>query len=81
VPAQIADAGARALRRFVQFFTANIRNKNMREAYGPPINAFLAWCNDEAAMGLDMIEPWSSPLPMSRSCSRTVCRNPLSSST
>jgi integrase/recombinase XerD len=57
LPALIADAGARASRRFVQFFTANIRNENTREAYGRAINAFLARCNDEAAMTLDMIEP------------------------
>jgi site-specific recombinase XerD len=43
--------------RFVQFFTANIRNKNTREAYSRNINAFLAWCGEEAQMALDMIEP------------------------
>jgi site-specific recombinase XerD len=46
-----------ALIVFVQFFTANIRNRNTREAYARAINAFLAWCGDEAAMALDMIEP------------------------
>jgi hypothetical protein len=42
VPVLIADAGARASRRFVQFFTANIRNPNTREAYARAINTFLA---------------------------------------
>jgi hypothetical protein len=28
----IADAGERASRRFIDFFTANIRNRNTREA-------------------------------------------------
>jgi hypothetical protein len=33
VPALIAARGLPAGRRFVEFFTANIRNKNTREAY------------------------------------------------
>ena len=57
IPPLIAGAGKRASRRFVEFFTAHIRNKNTREAYGRAINAFLAWCGDEAGMALDMIEP------------------------
>jgi integrase/recombinase XerD len=57
LPALIAAAGKRASRRFVEFFTANIRNKNTREAYRRNINAFLAWCDAETDMALDMIEP------------------------
>ena len=57
VPALIAAAGARAARRFIQFFTANIRNPNTRQAYSRNINAFLAWCSDEARLQLDLIEP------------------------
>jgi hypothetical protein len=40
VPPIIASAGRRASRRFVEFFTANIRNLNTREAYARAINAF-----------------------------------------
>jgi site-specific recombinase XerD len=57
VPPLIASAGKRAARRFVEFFTANIRNQNTREAYSRAINAFLAWCGDETGMALEMIEP------------------------
>jgi site-specific recombinase XerD len=57
LPPLIANAGKRASRRFVEFFTANIRNQNTREAYSRAINAFLAWCGDETGMDLDMIEP------------------------
>ncbi len=57
VPALVAAAGKRASRRFVEFFTANIRNRNTREAYSRAINAFLAWCDAEAGLALDMIEP------------------------
>jgi hypothetical protein len=49
--------GERASRRFVEFFTSNIRNKNTREAYSRSINAFLAWCGDETNVAFDMIEP------------------------
>src|SRR2546423_687325 len=34
MPALIAEAGDRTARRFIEFFTANIRNKNTRAAYG-----------------------------------------------
>jgi hypothetical protein len=33
LPALVAATGPKASRRFVEFFTANIRNKNTREAY------------------------------------------------
>jgi site-specific recombinase XerD len=57
VPTIIANAGKRAARRFVEFFTANLQNQNTREAYARAINAFLFWCEDEADTALDMIEP------------------------
>jgi site-specific recombinase XerD len=57
LPVLIADAGPRAAHRFIQFFTANIRNRHTREAYARAINAFLAWCSDETHLQLDLIEP------------------------
>jgi site-specific recombinase XerD len=57
LPVLIAAAGPRAARRFVQFFTANIRNRHTREAYSRNINAFMAWCAEEARTALDLIEP------------------------
>jgi integrase/recombinase XerD len=57
LPALVAAAGPKASRRFIEFFTANIRNKNTREAYRRNITAFLAWCEAEANIALDMIEP------------------------
>ena len=33
IPAQVAAAGEGATRRFIEFFTANIRNRNTRPAY------------------------------------------------
>jgi integrase/recombinase XerD len=45
VPAIIADQGARAARRFLEFFTANIRNLNTRAAYAQAVSQFLLWCH------------------------------------
>jgi integrase len=43
VPAMVAAAGERAARRFLDFFTANIRNPNTRAAYGVGVRSFFAW--------------------------------------
>jgi hypothetical protein len=44
VPAIIADAGEGAAERFIEFFTANIRNPNTRAAYAQAVAQFLRWC-------------------------------------
>ena len=46
MPALIADAGERASWRYVEFFTANIRNPNTRRAYARACASFLTWCDD-----------------------------------
>ena len=46
VPALIAAAGAAAGWRYVEFFTANIRNPNTRRAYARACAQFFAWCED-----------------------------------
>lgn len=56
LPRVIVDAGERACRRFVEFFTANIRNRNTRLAYAQAVSRFLAWC-EKRRFELDMIEP------------------------
>ena len=43
VPAIIRDAGADAIRRFIEFFTANIRNVNTRLAYLRAVRRFTDW--------------------------------------
>jgi site-specific recombinase XerD len=58
LPAMIATAGERASRRFIEFFTANIRNSNTRAAYAQAINQFLEWCN-QYGLTLDTLEPVS----------------------
>src|SRR6266849_2609481 len=56
VPALIAARGRHAGRRFVEFFTANIRNPNTRKAYYRAACEFFDWC-DKARFGLLDIEP------------------------
>jgi hypothetical protein len=46
VPALIADLGDEAAWRYVEFFTANIRNPNTRRAYARACSRFFAWCED-----------------------------------
>jgi len=43
VPALIRQAGERAVVRFLEFFTANIRNSSTRRAYARAENAFMTW--------------------------------------
>ena len=43
VPAMVAAAGERAAYRFIDFFTANIRNPNTRAAYAVAVRGFFAW--------------------------------------
>lgn len=44
VPALFAPT-APAGKRYVEFFTANIRNPNTRKAYARAANEFAAWCD------------------------------------
>jgi site-specific recombinase XerD len=56
VPFLIAEAGDQAGRRFVEFFTAQIRNKNTRAAYAQAVGQFLRWCEDRH-LTLQTIQP------------------------
>jgi integrase/recombinase XerD len=57
VPALFLDAGEKAWWRFVEFFTANIRNKNTREAYARAALRFSAWCT-EKKIELHQVNPF-----------------------
>jgi site-specific recombinase XerD len=56
VPALIAAAGDAAGWRYVEFFTANIRNPNTRRAYARACARFFAWC-DGRGLALATIRP------------------------
>ena len=47
LPKLIADAGENAALRFLDFFTANIRNPNTRAAYAVAVRAFFAWLDSK----------------------------------
>ena len=46
MPALIADLGDEAAWRYVEFFTANIRNPHTRRAYARACARFFAWCEE-----------------------------------
>jgi hypothetical protein len=49
--ALVTAAGERARVRFVECFTANIRNRNTRRAYAHAVSEFLAWCEARRPKG------------------------------
>ena len=57
LPALIAVAGESAARRFLEFFTVTIRNKNTRLAYAKACSQFLTWCDERGIERLQDIEP------------------------
>src|ERR1700681_2452633 len=57
VPAVIAGAGDSAVRRFLEFFAATIRNKNTRMAYYRAVTEFFAWVERHKIGQLVDIEP------------------------
>jgi site-specific recombinase XerD len=54
---QIQSAGPHAKARFLEFFTAQIRNVNTRRSYAKAAVEFLAWCETRGARSLDAIMP------------------------
>jgi integrase/recombinase XerD len=57
LPVLIGRAGDRAARRFVEFFTVNIRNKNTRAAYARAAAVFLRWCEGQGITRLQNVQP------------------------
>jgi site-specific recombinase XerD len=56
LPAAITAAGPRTSERFIDFFTANIRNRNTRMAYAFAVRQFFDWC-EQRRLALDDIRP------------------------
>ena len=58
LPSLIVRAGGGAERRYLEFFAAQIRNRNTREAYLRAVRDFLDWAETEARIeNLLDIEP------------------------
>jgi|GEM_PF-3850691 len=56
LPVVVTEAGENATRRFLEFFTVTIRNRNTRAAYARAAWMFFDWCHDRG-VSLDRIEP------------------------
>jgi site-specific recombinase XerD len=61
VPALIAAAGDAAGWRYIEFFTANIRNPNTRRAYARACSSFFSWCENRG-LTLTTIRPYDVSL-------------------
>ena len=57
VPALIASLGDAASWRFIEFFTANIRNPHTRRAYARACSRFFGWC-EAHSLTLTAIRPF-----------------------
>jgi integrase/recombinase XerD len=57
LPPAILRAGERAGWRFIEFFTANIRNKNTRAAYAHAVTEFFKWCEKRDILELAQVKP------------------------
>jgi site-specific recombinase XerD len=57
VPTIFAAPGQPAAMRFVEFFTAHIRNPNTRQTYGRAVSQFSAWCADNN-LSLQQLNPF-----------------------
>lgn len=57
VPALVEASGEKAVARFLDYFTATIRNRNTRRAYGRTVGYFLDWCQANGLGSLRDIQP------------------------
>src|SRR5438132_3545677 len=57
VPALVAAAGEKAGMRFLEFFTANIRNPHTRRAYARAAEEFLVWCASAGVPSIGTVQP------------------------
>ena len=56
-PALVVAAGDRSQVRFIEFFTANIRNRNTRRAYAQAVREFLGWSEDHRVASIAVVQP------------------------
>jgi len=57
LPALIRDAGSLAERRFMEFFTADIRNSGTRRVYAHAASRFCEWCQ-QRGVALPAVSPF-----------------------
>lgn len=56
-PVIVAAAGKCAEQKFLEFFTANIRNPHTRRAYAQAVLEFLAWCEAAGVASIAAVQP------------------------
>jgi site-specific recombinase XerD len=56
-PALIVAAGERTQLRFLEFFTASIRNPHTRRAYVQGTREFLGWCETAGVLSITAVQP------------------------
>jgi site-specific recombinase XerD len=57
LPTLVAASGNRAATRFIDFFTANIRNPNTRKAYAKALDGFLSFSQKAGVTSLEQVRP------------------------
>ena len=57
LPPLIVNAGESAQWKFLEFFTANIRNKHTRRAYSEAVRQFFAWVDQRRLTSLAQLNP------------------------
>lgn len=57
VPALVQRAGSKAAERFLEFFTATIRNKNTRAAYARAVRLFFDWLESRGLTEIERLSP------------------------
>jgi site-specific recombinase XerD len=57
LPVIISRADEKTRWRFIEFFTANIRNKNTRRAYYNGVRGFFDWIDERGITSLEQINP------------------------
>src|SRR6516164_6894832 len=57
LPALVSAVGERASIRFLEFFTANIRNPHTRRAYYRAADEFLGWCASAGVPSIATVQP------------------------
>jgi site-specific recombinase XerD len=57
LPTLISAAGHGAIKKYLEFFTAQLRNPNTRRAYYQAVSTFFEWCEQRGLHALSRIEP------------------------
>jgi site-specific recombinase XerC len=57
MPELVAAADERAGMRFLEFFAANVRNPDTRQAYSRAAEELLAWCADAGVQSIGAVQP------------------------